>query len=45
MFRQALKDLRWTVFWYALGLSLYALMILSFYPTVRECSWRRSSPC
>jgi ABC-2 type transport system permease protein len=36
MFWRALKDLRWTVFWYALGLFLYAVMILSFYPTVRD---------
>ncbi len=36
MFRQALKDLRWTVFWYSLGVFLYGLMILSFYPTVRD---------
>ena len=36
MFRHALRDLRWTVFWYALGLLLYGMMILSFYPTVRD---------
>lgn len=36
MFRRALMDLRWTVLWYALGLSIYAVLILSFYPTVRE---------
>ena len=36
MFRKALKDLRWTVLWYAFGLVLYGLLILSFYPTVRE---------
>lgn len=36
MFWRALKDLRWTVFWYALGVSLYAVMIVSFYPTVRD---------
>jgi ABC-2 type transport system permease protein len=36
MFRQAIKDLRWPVFWYALGLAVYAVLILSFYPTVRE---------
>ena len=36
MFRKALKDLRWTVFWYAFGLILYGILILSFYPTVRE---------
>lgn len=36
MFRRALGELRWTVFWYALGLALYAVLILAFYPTVRE---------
>lgn len=36
MFRRALGDLRWTVFWYALGLAVYAVLIMSFYPTVRE---------
>jgi ABC-2 type transport system permease protein len=36
MFWRALEDLRWTILWYALGLSLYAVMILSFYPTVRD---------
>lgn len=36
MLLQALRDLRWSVFWYALGLALYGLLILSFYPTVRE---------
>jgi len=36
MFRRALADLRWTVFWYALGLAVYAVLIMSFYPTVRE---------
>jgi ABC-2 type transport system permease protein len=36
MFRQAIKDLRWPIFWYALGLAVYAVLILAFYPTVRE---------
>lgn len=36
MFLQALRDLRWSAFWYALGLALYGILILSFYPTVRE---------
>lgn len=36
MFRRALADLRWTVVWYALGLAVYAVLIMSFYPTVRE---------
>jgi ABC-2 type transport system permease protein len=34
MFRRALKDQRWTVVWYALGLFLYGVMILSFYPSI-----------
>ena len=34
MFRRALKDLRWTALWYALGLFLYGLMIMSFYPSI-----------
>jgi ABC-2 type transport system permease protein len=32
MFGQALKDLRWTLFWYASGLLVYAVMIVSIYP-------------
>lgn len=36
MFWRALKDLRWTVFWYAVGLIVYGLLILSVYPTVRD---------
>ena len=36
MFRQSLKELRWSVLWYALGIVLYGLLILSVYPTVRD---------
>jgi ABC-2 type transport system permease protein len=36
MFRRSLKDLRWATFWYALGLALYGLLILSAYPGVRD---------
>ncbi|HEU5424136.1 MAG TPA: ABC transporter permease subunit [Nitrolancea sp.] len=35
MFRRALWGLRWTVFWYALGIALYVAIVLSAYPTVR----------
>jgi ABC-2 type transport system permease protein len=36
MFWQAMKDLRWTIFWYALGLLIYAVVILSIYPIFRD---------
>lgn len=36
MLRRALKDLRWTALWYALGLFGYAVVIVAFYPTVRD---------
>lgn len=36
MFREAFKELRWTVLWYALGIVLYGLLILSVYPAVRD---------
>lgn len=38
MTRKALWDLRWTTFWYALGLTLYTLLIAFVYPTFREQS-------
>jgi ABC-2 type transport system permease protein len=39
MFRRALKDLRWTMFWYALGVFLYSLLIIvAAYPTVHRNS-------
>ena len=36
MLRRALKDLRWTVAWYAGGLATFVLIMMRFYPTVRE---------
>lgn len=36
MVRKAVRDLRWTVFWYALGLALYIVLIASFYPTLER---------
>lgn len=36
MFRRALADLRWTTLWYALGLTLFGLLALALWPTVRE---------
>lgn len=36
MLRRALKDLRWTIAWYAGGLGLFVLTMMGFYPTVRE---------
>ncbi len=36
MFRRAVKDLRWTVFWYALGIALYSVLIIAYYPTFRD---------
>jgi ABC-2 type transport system permease protein len=36
MLRRTLLDLRWTVFWYAIGLLVYAIVILSLYPMFRD---------
>ncbi len=36
MFWKAARDLRWTTFWYALGLVLYIILIASFYPTLER---------
>jgi ABC-2 type transport system permease protein len=36
MFWRALYDIRWTVFWYALGLLIYGVVIISVYPLFRE---------
>jgi ABC-2 type transport system permease protein len=36
MFRRSLKELRWPVLWYAVGVVLYGLLILSVYPAVRD---------
>jgi ABC-2 type transport system permease protein len=36
MLRRALKDLRWTVVWYAGGLAAFVLVMMGFFPTVRE---------
>lgn len=36
MLRRSLLDLRWTVFWYAAGLLVYATVILSVYPMFRD---------
>ncbi len=38
MLRRAIKDLRWTVLWYALGVIIYSLAIMSVYPTIRKNS-------
>lgn len=38
MFRRAVKDLRWTVFWYGLGIALYSVLIIAYYPTFRDNS-------
>ncbi|HLJ68311.1 MAG TPA: ABC transporter permease subunit [Chloroflexota bacterium] len=34
MFRRAVNDLRWTAIWYSLGLALYALCMVAFYPSM-----------
>lgn len=36
MFWKAMKDLRWTLFWYASGLLVYALVIISIFPMFRD---------
>ncbi len=36
MLRRAIKDLRWTILWYALGVAVYSLAIMSVYPTMRR---------
>lgn len=33
---KALRDLRWTAFWYALGLAVYIVLLASFYPTLER---------
>jgi ABC-2 type transport system permease protein len=35
MVGRALKDLRWTTLWYALGSSLYLVVIIALYPSMR----------
>lgn len=34
--RRTLADLRWTIVWYALGLAGYGLLIVAFWPPVRQ---------
>ncbi len=36
MFWKAVRDLRWTTFWYALGLAIYIVFLASFYPTLER---------
>lgn len=36
MLRRALKDLRWTIAWYAGGIAIYMLVMTAFFPTVRD---------
>lgn len=36
MLRRAIKDLRWTVLWYAAGVALYSVLIMLVYPTIRK---------
>lgn len=36
MLRRALADVRWTVFWYGLGLFLYGAFIVTFWPTMQQ---------
>lgn len=36
VFRKAFRDSRWTVLWMSIGLALYALMVMSFYPSIIE---------
>lgn len=35
MLRRAIKDLRWTVLWYAVGVAIYSVAIMAVYPTMR----------
>jgi ABC-2 type transport system permease protein len=36
MFRKAMRDLRWTLVWYATGLLVYAVLIISIFPMFRD---------
>ncbi len=36
MLRRAVLDERWTVLWYALGVALYAVVVLQFWPVMRK---------
>lgn len=36
MTRKALWDLRWSTFWYTIGLALYIVLLAAFYPTFRD---------
>jgi len=36
--RRSLLDERWTVLWYALGIVLYCVLIVAFWPTVKQNS-------
>jgi ABC-2 type transport system permease protein len=36
MFRRAVKDLRWTVAWYAIGLAVYGVVMVAFYPSIEK---------
>ncbi len=36
MLRRAIKDLQWTVLWYAIGVTIYSLAIMSVYPTMKK---------
>jgi ABC-2 type transport system permease protein len=36
MVRKAVRDLRWTTFWYAFGMALFIFLMTSFYPTLER---------
>lgn len=36
MLYRSIKDTRWTVLWYALGVALYGVVIMLIYPTMRQ---------
>ncbi len=36
MLRRAILDLRWTLCWYALGIFLYAVIVIQFWPTAKK---------
>lgn len=36
MLRRALRDVRWTALWFAVGSAVYMSVMISFYPTMRD---------
>ena len=35
-FKKTIKDFKWSIFWYGLGVFLYGVLMVSFFPTVQD---------